>query len=98
MPGEGVPVSFRSVVQVVEVPAASDTGPSYDGSQGSYTSYPQAVPTASSRRSRGGRFPVGTAMGAGIGAVIGNQSGHSGRGAFIGSNVGFLFDAARWFF
>ncbi len=98
MPGDGEPVSFRSVVQVVEVPAAADSGSSYDGSQGSYYSSPQQVATTSAFRSRrGGWFPIGTAMGAGIGAVIGNQRGNAGRGAFIGSNVGLAFDFARWF-
>ena len=40
-------------------------------------------------------FPVGTALGAGIGAIIGHQSGHRGRGAWIGSGVGYLFDFGR---
>jgi hypothetical protein len=96
--GEGAPVSFRSVVQVVEVPVASATNWDGNGVQGSYAADPQpGVPTSSTRSRRGGWFPMGTVVGAGIGAVIGNQSGNRGRGAFIGSNVGLLFDMARWF-
>ncbi|MEO6596265.1 MAG: hypothetical protein ABIP94_16070 [Planctomycetota bacterium] len=40
-------------------------------------------------------FPVHAAVGAGIGAVIGNQHGHRGRGAFLGGSLGFLFDLHR---
>ena len=39
---------------------------------------------------------VNAAVGAGIGAIIGNQSGESGRGALIGTGVGLLFDIGRW--
>lgn len=96
--GDSTPVAFRSVVQIVEVPVANDPNSYGDGSYGNYASYTQPVTRTSAWRSRrGGWFPVGTAVGAGIGAVIGNQSGHRGRGAFIGSNVGLLFDMARWF-
>lgn len=41
-------------------------------------------------------FPINTAIGAGLGAIIGNQSGHSERGAWIGSGIGLLFDIGRW--
>jgi hypothetical protein len=44
-----------------------------------------------------GSFPVHTALGAGVGAVIGNQFHHqSGRGAAIGAGVGLLLDLAHW--
>ncbi len=48
-------------------------------------------------RSRGHRstFPVNTAIGAGIGAIIGHQSHHRDRGAAIGAGIGLLFDLAR---
>jgi hypothetical protein len=42
-------------------------------------------------------FPIHTALGAGVGAVIGNQFHHqSGRGAAIGAGVGLLLDLAHW--
>jgi len=37
-------------------------------------------------------FPWNTALGAGIGAVIGHQSGEGGRGAWIGGGIGYLLD------
>jgi hypothetical protein len=44
-----------------------------------------------------GSFPIHTALGAGMGAVIGNQFHHqSGRGAAIGAGVGLLLDLAHW--
>jgi uncharacterized protein YcfJ len=33
---------------------------------------------------------VGTALGAGLGAIVGNQSGHAGEGALIGGAAGAL--------
>ncbi|MCA8964540.1 MAG: glycine zipper family protein [Planctomycetes bacterium] len=42
------------------------------------------------------RFPVNTAVGAGLGAIIGHQSGHRDEGAAIGAGIGLLFDLARW--
>ncbi|MFO1054528.1 MAG: glycine zipper family protein [Planctomycetota bacterium] len=42
------------------------------------------------------RFPWNTAVGAGVGAIIGHQSGHRDRGAAIGAGIGLLFDMARW--
>lgn len=44
----------------------------------------------------GPRFPVNTAVGAGLGAIIGHQSGHRDEGAAIGAGIGLLFDLARW--
>lgn len=41
-------------------------------------------------------FPWNTAVGAGLGAVIGHQSGRRDRGAAIGAGIGLLFDLARW--
>lgn len=40
-------------------------------------------------------FPINTALGAGLGAIIGHQRGRRGRGALIGGGVGLLFDLAR---
>ncbi len=43
-------------------------------------------------------FPVNTVLGAGIGAIIGNQSHHhAAQGAWIGGAVGFLADLTRWY-
>lgn len=41
-------------------------------------------------------FPWNTAVGAGLGAIIGHQSGHRDEGAWIGAGIGFLFDFANW--
>ncbi len=41
-------------------------------------------------------FPVNTLLGAGLGAVIGHQSGRRDRGAAIGAGLGLLFDLGRW--
>lgn len=41
-------------------------------------------------------FPWHTAVGAGLGAVIGHQSGHRSEGAWIGAGYGLLLDLARW--
>jgi hypothetical protein len=48
-----------------------------------------------SRRARP-TFPWNTAVGAGLGAVIGHQSGHRSEGAWIGAGYGLLLDIARW--
>ncbi len=44
----------------------------------------------------GPSFPINTAAGASLGAIIGNQSGHCDEGALIGAGIGLLFDFARW--
>ena len=41
-------------------------------------------------------FPVHTALGAGIGAIIGHQSGDRAEGAWIGGSLGLLLDLGRW--
>ncbi|MFK7738866.1 MAG: hypothetical protein AB8H80_00985 [Planctomycetota bacterium] len=74
--------------------------------RGAYGDYPRARRDAyreylQDRRFRGGRrrgnaFPVNTAIGAGIGAIVGHQRGRRGRGALVGSGIGLLFDLARW--
>jgi Glycine-zipper domain len=89
-------VAFRSVVEVVEVPqpVAADPG---DQPQARYY-YDNWQPEGDRyryRERRAGWFPVGTVVGAGVGAVIGNQSGRRGRGAWIGGGLGLLFDLNR---
>jgi hypothetical protein len=85
-------VAFRSVVEVVEVPqpVAADPG---DAGQARY--YHDDWQPERHQERRRGFFPVGTAVGAGVGAVIGNQSGRRGRGAAIGAGLGLLFDINR---
>ncbi len=47
-------------------------------------------------RPRPPRLPLaGTLLGAGIGAIIGHQSGRRDKGAAIGAGIGLLLDAAR---
>lgn len=41
-------------------------------------------------------FPIHTALGATVGAIIGHQSGRDGEGAAIGAGLGLLFDLTRW--
>jgi hypothetical protein len=42
-------------------------------------------------------FPVHTAIGAGLGAIIGHQSGNCNEGAWIGGGLGFLLDlGSHW--
>jgi hypothetical protein len=41
-------------------------------------------------------FPVHTAIGAGVGAIIGHQSGHRDEGAAVGGAIGLLLDLGSW--
>jgi len=41
-------------------------------------------------------FPLNTALGAGVGAVIGHQSRHRNEGALIGAGLGLLLDFGHW--
>jgi hypothetical protein len=67
--------------RVVERPVADDWSRAYEAEYRNYRS----------------RFPWSTAAGAGLGAIIGHQSGHRGEGAAIGAGLGLLFDLGRWF-
>jgi hypothetical protein len=89
-------VGYRSVVQVVEVPtpvAQSDRS----GDDGNWRdeAYRYADRQWQRQRSRRGWFPINTAVGAGVGAIIGHQSGRRGRGALLGASTGLLFDFQR---
>lgn len=76
-------VVYRSVVERVEVPVERVVEvPVVVGGD---------VVARRPRRSRG-TFPLHTALGAGVGAIIGHQHGRRGRGAWIGGGVGLLFD------
>ena len=45
----------------------------------------------------GTTFPLHTALGAGVGAIIGHQSGHRSEGAWIGGGLGLLMDlGSHW--
>ena len=84
---------FRTVVETVEVrvpQVRQAQSVRYVDEQGWY------VATAPQPRYDETPFPINTALGAGLGAIIGNQSGHSERGAWIGSGVGLLLDIGRW--
>ena len=48
------------------------------------------------RWQRRSAFPINTLLGAGVGAIIGHQSGRRDRGALIGGGVGLLLDLPRW--
>jgi hypothetical protein len=92
-------VAYRTFTQTVEVPVevvverevAVPGEPYYVGTRGyrDWDEYDRA-------RRRGTWFPVNTVVGAGVGAIIGHQRGHRGRGALIGAHAGLLLDVARW--
>lgn len=83
------------IVQVVERPVyVYDRRDRYYGGYGrrGYYSYD---PYRGHYRPRS-TFPLNTALGAGIGAIIGHQDGHRGEGALIGGSIGFLLDTVPW--
>jgi len=91
---------YRTVVEVVEVPVEVRSEPqqssggqplSYVDPYDDYLRYRE-----SSQPRRGSWVPVNTLVGAGIGAIIGNQSGDSDQGALIGGGIGLLMDLTRW--
>ncbi|MBL8731216.1 MAG: glycine zipper 2TM domain-containing protein [Planctomycetes bacterium] len=89
---------YRTVTRVIEVPAAAPEPPAPEVRY-EYVGYPYVVDRGHyHHRPRDSWFPVNTVVGAGIGAVIGNQ--HSrrwrDRGALIGAGYGLLFDLPRW--
>jgi hypothetical protein len=87
-------VTYRTFVKVVEIPVEVPAGPSDAADFEAWTG-PAAV-AHHEEDSGGPDFPVMSVLGAGVGAVIGNQSGNSEAGALIGSSIGMLFDFARW--
>lgn len=98
-----LPPTYRTVVHVVETPVYVEVPPAGDvADEGSYTPrYAEYVGyyrdvDRRHRRWREPFFPVHTAVGAGIGAIIGHQSGHRGRGALIGGSIGLARDLGRW--
>jgi hypothetical protein len=106
-PRIGEPV-YRTVVHTVEVPTyvevpseprtqwrAVDHGGVWAEPYGSYGYHGYYEPYGY-RRARRSTFPVNTLLGAGLGAVIGHQSGRRDRGALIGGGLGLLFDLPRW--
>lgn len=101
-PTRETPPTYRTVVHVVEVPVLAEPSPAeeprpfaYDPA---YAGYVDDVRYRESpRRWREPFFPVNTALGAGVGAILGHQSRHRGRGALIGGSLGLLLDLDRWF-
>lgn len=97
------PSTYRTVIETVEVEVPVEVVASNPqlGSAGPevrrYSTYDDYLyQRRAYRAGRPTRFPVNTAIGAGVGAIIGNQRGHRGRGALIGGGVGLLFDLNRW--
>lgn len=104
------PPVYRTVVQTVEVPVevatrtatADDGWDGYAGAPYRQSYYPGYYGGYYGYYGPGGyrepAFPINTAIGAGIGAIIGNQNGRRarGRGALIGGGIGLLFDLERW--
>jgi len=67
------------------------------GSDPRYDPYYQYGPRYESPPSHGTTFPLNTVVGAGLGAVIGHQSGNRGQGAWIGGSLGLLVDlTSHW--
>lgn len=85
----------RVIIQTVEVevpaPRAS-FAPAGDLDYGYYVASPRYGVGGARPRSR---FPINTAIGAGVGAVIGHQRGRRDRGALIGGGVGLMLDLMR---
>ena len=105
-PARPAPI-YRSVVETVEVPVYAEspgrverdvrTDPGVEGVD--YYGYVDGYRDPAWRRygrRRPTPFPVNTAIGAGIGAIVGHQRGRRGRGALVGAGVGLLFDLHRW--
>lgn len=89
---------YRTVTRVVEVPVAAPEPPAPEVRY-EYVGYPDAVDRGYRyHRPRDTWFPVNTVVGAGIGAVIGNQRSRRwrDRGALIGASYGLLFDLPHW--
>ena len=101
------PPNYRTIVETVEVPveveipvdvrmprrriAGDGRGYYYEPNYDDYVRYRR-----SGRRWRPSGFPVNTAIGAGVGAIIGHQRGRRDRGALIGGGIGLLMDLNRW--
>ena len=83
--------SFVEEVEPAPAPRAAHPSPArYEVDYGGYVQQMQRQPAPRDW------FPVNTLIGAGVGAIIGNQNGSSGQGATIGSGIGLLFDLGRW--
>ena len=83
---------YRTFVERVEVPV--ERAVEAPRERDVYTEYVERGPVGGRRQPN--PFPVNTAVGAGVGAVIGHQSGRRDEGALWGAGIGLLFDMARW--
>ena len=99
-------VSYRTVTQIVEVPAAapvaaapSEAPDAWSSGYGNDQGYRQDSGYYRARRYREPWFPVNTVVGFGIGSSIDHHRWHHGhhghRGAWIGGGVGLLLDLHR---
>lgn len=103
LPRYETPPTYRTVVHVVETPvyvevpvqADAPEALAYDPYYAGYVDYYRGD-YRGRRHSREPFFPINTAIGAGIGAIIGNQSRNRDRGALIGGSLGLLMDLDRW--
>ncbi|MGC6489074.1 MAG: YMGG-like glycine zipper-containing protein, partial [Planctomycetota bacterium] len=92
----GAPI-YRSVAEHTDAAAGGVVeAPAQQVSYGvnPYDIYGAPPPTR--RRGAPPSFPVNTAIGAGVGAVLGHQRGRRDEGALWGAGIGLLFDLARW--
>jgi hypothetical protein len=84
-------VTNRRFVRWAEVPVASEPTPDavapLPGAEDAEPGGPPPRPLP---------FPFHTVLGAGIGAVIGHQSGQRSAGAWIGGGIGLALDLQRW--
>ena len=93
------PPVYRSFVEVVEVPvpvAGAREVVAPDHRDHAYEAYLDRHARGRYRVRQTNPFPVNTAIGAGVGAIVGHQHGRRGRGALIGSGIGLMFDLMRW--
>ena len=96
--------TYRTLIETVEVDvprkeqAPAQPSVVYVNSGRGYSTYDDYLYNRRvyGARRRGTRFPVNTVVGAGVGAIIGNQRGRRDRGALIGAGLGLLFDLNRW--
>ena len=84
----------RSFVGHVEVPVERVVEIQHRHLEDSYEN--NARRSAAARERPRDSFPINAAVGAGVGAILGHQSGRRDAGALIGGGIGLLFDLGRW--
>ncbi|MAD32263.1 MAG: hypothetical protein CMJ88_00700 [Planctomycetes bacterium] len=84
----------RSFIERVEVPVDRGVEAQQGSREYGYEDYARRSIDAPQRSPD--PFPTHTAVGAGVGAILGHQSGRRDAGALIGGGIGLLFDLGRW--